>query len=81
MKIKEDSTRKKLNSYEATGNKSQNLTNNLETLKSIQPTSTENERVFSLAGNVVTVKRGSLSDKSVNAICFFKIFLLKEANN
>jgi len=80
MPLKEDSTKKELDSYEATGNQSQNLKNILESLKCIQPTSTESERVFSLAGNVVTVKRGSLSDKSVNAICFLKSLFLRDQN-
>ena len=64
MPLKEYSTRKELNSYEATWNKSQNLINILESQKSIQLTSTESECVSSLVGNVVTVKRESLSDKA-----------------
>lgn len=51
-----------------------NLQKLLSALKCIQPTSTESERVFSLAVNVCTKKRGRLSDQSIDHVVFLKSF-------
>lgn len=67
-----------LTSYETTGIMSENLKLIFEALKCIQPTSTESERVFSLAGNIVTCKRQRLSDDNINMILFLKSFFLKK---
>lgn len=55
-----------------------NLQKLLTALKSIQPTSTESERVFSLAANICTKKRTRLSDRSLNNICFLKSYFLSK---
>ena len=43
---------------------------------SVQPTSTQSERNFSLAGGVVTKTRTSLGDKEVDKLCFLKSYFL-----
>lgn len=51
----------------------------LSVLKTIQPTSTEAERVFSLSSNICTKKRSSLSDKSLNALCVLKTYFINKS--
>lgn len=55
-----------------------NLQKILSALKSIQPTSTESERTFSLAENTCTKKKGRLSDKSLNNIVFLKSYFKRK---
>ena len=43
---------------------------------SVQPTSTQSERNFSLAGGVFTKTRTSLGDKEVDKLCFLKSYFL-----
>jgi vacuolar-type H+-ATPase subunit I/STV1 len=62
--------------YEATSKLGPLLEKLLKSLKTIQPTSTESERVFSLSSNFCTKKRSSLGDNSLNALCFLKTFFL-----
>lgn len=50
----------------------------LTALMTVQPTSTESERVFSSSANFCTKKRTRLSDKSLNCLCFLKSFFLKK---
>lgn len=69
---------KEINVYEDTGVISPNLRKILEYLKTIQPTSTESERVFSMASNTVTIKRQRLNDDSLNAILFLKSYFRNE---
>ena len=69
---------KEINVYEDTGVISPNLRKILEYLKTIQPTSTESERVFSMASNTVTIKRQRLNDDSNNAILFLKSYFRNE---
>lgn len=45
-------------------------------LQTIKPTSTQNERNFSTAGNFVSKKRTSLSDQSIDSLCFLKHYFL-----
>ena len=47
-----------------------------EALLTVQPTSTQSERNFSLAGGVVTKTRTSLGDKEVDKLCFLKSYFL-----
>lgn len=44
-------------------------------LLTIQPTSTESERNFSISGNILSKKRKSLLDKNLHAIVFVKSYL------
>lgn len=61
--------------------KSNVLGKNLELLKSalnsIQPTSTECERVFSLSSHFCTKIKSRLSDNSLNNLCFLKSYFLR----
>lgn len=63
--------------FEATGDLAIYLQKLLLSLETIQPTSTESERIFSNAANICTKKRSSLSDKSLNNICFLKSYFTK----
>lgn len=56
----------------------ENMKKVLTALKTIQSTSTESERAFSLAANVVTKRRSRLSDRSVNNICFLRNYFLQK---
>lgn len=72
---------KEINIYETTGN----LTSNLEMLKSalntIKPTSTQNERNFSVSNNFASKIRGRLSDKAIDCLCFLKYYFIKHEYN
>lgn len=81
MPVVENSIRqnitKEMNIFETTGVMSSNLKSIFDSLKSIPPTSTESERVFSLAGNIVTVRRQRLSDSNINMISFLKSYFMR----
>lgn len=62
--------------YEKNSVLGDNLQKLLSALKSIQPTFTESERVFSLAASICTKKGSRLSDRSLNNICFLKSYFL-----
>lgn len=56
----------------------ENMIKVLSALKTIQSTSTESERAFSLAAGVVTKRRSRLGDRSLNNICFLRGFFLRK---
>jgi hypothetical protein len=58
--------------YEATGVQTPNLTKLDNGLKTIQPTSKDNERTFSVAGNFSTKLRNSMKFPILNALVFLK---------
>lgn len=59
--------------FESTGKR----TPNLESLyKAVKPTSTRNEHVFSLSGNIVSKIRNRLSDTAINALIFLKAYFI-----
>jgi hypothetical protein len=64
--------------YEASLKLGPRLEKLLSVLKTIQPTSTEAERVFSLSSNICTKKRTSLSDNSLNALCVLKTYFISK---
>lgn len=51
-----------------------------DALLSIQPTSTQSERNFSLAAAVCTPKRSRLDSDKLNSICFLKSYFLNQLN-
>ena len=63
--------------FEATKVRPTNLQQLYLALGTIQPTSVEAERAFSVCGLFITKRRNRLSDKSINALCFLKSHLLK----
>ena len=65
---------KELRVFEATGERTTNITNLLNSLKSIPPTSVESERDFPAAGLFISKIRSRLSDKSVDFLCFLRYF-------
>lgn len=50
----------------------------LKWLKNIKPTSTDSERVFSIAGNIKTKLRNKLQDNTLNALVFLKSWFNKQ---
>jgi len=80
MNVKEKANQyyvKEINMFESTGIITPNLSKLFDYLKTIQPTSTESERVFSMASNLVTMKRQNLSDQSITAILFLRSYFMK----
>lgn len=65
---------KELALFELTGELTPGLNNMYKALKSIKPTSTDSERVFSDSANICTKKRSSLQDSSINELCFLKSY-------
>lgn len=63
--------------YRNTGKRSENLEKLFNALLTIKPTSTDVERVFSIATNFCTKIRSRLSDNSLNALIFLKFFYRK----
>ena len=53
------------------------LTKLYDALLSVQPTSTQSERNFSLAASITTKKISRLSSEKLNASCFLKSFFTK----
>lgn len=66
-----------INIFNATGKITENLELLRNALNTIRPTSTQNERNFSISGNFVSKIRNRLSDKSIDNLCFLKSFLMK----
>lgn len=71
--------KQELSFYEANTKLGPFLSRLLNSLKTIQPTSIESERVFSMSSNFCTKKRSSLGDNSLNALCFLKTYFLANA--
>lgn len=71
--------RKEFLLFEQTGKRSPNLESKYKALLSVKPTSTENERVFSISGNVVNKIRNRLSDKAINALVFLKAYFIRQS--
>jgi hypothetical protein len=49
-----------------------------DALCSIQPTSTQSERNFSLAASIATPKRSRMSSDKLNAVCFLKSYFMNQ---
>jgi len=67
--------------FEVSGEKSHNLTLLFDALQTAKPTSTDNERTFSIASRVCTKIRTRLSDENLHIIVFLKYFFLKQNVN
>ena len=82
-KLKRDMGSKSLNKelgvYVEYGTMSKNLSLLKTALQTIKPTSLESERAFSVAGSFITKVRSSLSDRSVDMLCFLKAYFLAKA--
>lgn len=72
---------KEINLYEINGQLFPNLKKIKEGLLTIRPTSTQNERNFSTAVNLVTKKRTRLSDRAIDALCFLKYYFSNKNKN
>lgn len=68
--------KQELTNFEASSKLGPILERLLNALKTIPPTSTESERVFSMSSNFCTKKRSRLSDTSLDSLCFLKSFFL-----
>ena len=64
---------KEFESFEATGEKTANITKTSAALESIPPTSVEVERAFSAVGLFIMRLRTRLSDKSANCLSIFQV--------
>ena len=64
--------------FEATGDKSKNISSIEEVLNTIPPTSVEAERAFSAAGLFVTKLRSRLSENSVDSLMILKSYFKKQ---
>ena len=60
--------------YESTGVKGKELTDFENALLSVQPTSVMSERVFSIAGNYVRIRRNRMSPELLNALIILNCF-------
>lgn len=69
-----DQFKKEFDNYARYHERSPILNKFFEALCTVQPTSTQNERNFSLASAVVTVKRTRLHSNKLHATCFLKNF-------
>jgi len=63
--------------FRNTGKRTSNLDDLCSALSSIKPTSTSNERTFSISANFCTKIRSRLADKSLNSLVFLKYVYLK----
>ncbi|GBP39998.1 hypothetical protein EVAR_39227_1 [Eumeta japonica] len=61
------------------GKRSPNIESMYKALLSVKPTSTENERVFSISVNIVNKIRNRLSDKAINALVFLKAYFIRQS--
>ncbi|GFS69405.1 uncharacterized protein TNCV_4012021 [Trichonephila clavipes] len=64
--------------FDSTENPSPNIIKLCYAIKTIPPTSVKAERAFSAVGLFVTKLRTSLSDKSINCLCFLKSYFKNE---
>jgi hypothetical protein len=67
---------KEFNLFETSGVRKKFLDMLLSALRTIQPTSTASERVFSEAGNFMTKIRSRMKFRVLNALVFFKYYFL-----
>lgn len=65
---------KELEDFEATGERTLNITNLLNSMKSIPPTSVESKRAFSAAGLFVTKMRTRLIGRNVDCLCYLRTY-------
>lgn len=70
--------KQEISTFDVTNELGPHLTRILNSLKTIQPTSTESERAFSSSANFCTKRRARLSDKALNTLCFLKSFFLEK---
>ncbi|CAB3232768.1 unnamed protein product [Arctia plantaginis] len=71
--------KKELLLFEQTGKRSPNLESMYKALLSVKPTTTKNERVFSISGNIVNKIRNHLSDEATNALVFLKTYFIRQS--
>lgn len=76
----ESSFQKELNMFGITKTRSLMVKNLLNAMASIQPTSSDSERVFSIAGNFCTKLRSSMKFGLLDALIFLKCYFIKKHN-
>lgn len=76
--VAKPSFQKELTLFEATGVRTENVKLLFDALKTIQATSCDSERTFSVCTRVCTKVRSRLSDKNLNIIIFLKHYLLNK---
>jgi hypothetical protein len=70
------SLHKKFNLFETSGVRTPNLEMLFNALRTIQPTSTDTERVFSVAGNFQTKIRSRIKFRVLNVVVFLNILFI-----
>lgn len=73
--------KKEFDYFELHGIRGPLLNKFLEDLYSVQPTSTQSERNFSIAGAIATKKRSNISSKKLNASCFLHSYFINKDRN
>lgn len=76
-KTKEYSLKNELKLFESTGERSSQLNYFNELLNTIQPTSIESERAFSIAKYFCSYLRSSMGDETLHSLVFLKYFFLR----
>ena len=71
-----DNIKKEFQYYERTQKRTPILQKLYEALLTVQPTSTQSERNFSIAGGIVTKTRTNLADETVDMFCFLKSYFV-----
>lgn len=66
--------------FEEGGYRGLNLQKAYDYLNTIPPTSVEAERVFSSSGKICSKIRSSLSDESLDTLCFLRSYLISKQN-
>lgn len=78
--VQENTLENNLKEYNVTGIASENIIKLREILKCVKPTSVSNERLFSMAGNVITKNRNKLGNENFHKICFLKSYFTNKKN-
>ena len=73
-----DPFKKEFDSYDRHRVRGPLLNQFFDDLCSVQPTSTQSERNFSLAAGIATKKRARMSSEKLNACCFLKSYFMKK---
>lgn len=77
---KDENYKKEFQYYDRYQKRSPRLDQLFDGLCSVQPTSTQSERNFSLAGGFVSKLRTRLTDNHVDALCFLKSYFINQKN-
>lgn len=72
--------KKEFQLFDQTNKRTANLEKIFNAIMTVKPTSTENERVFSMSRNIVSKIRNRISDEAINALVFLKAYFIRTAS-